>query len=152
MAVPLTAALGCAGKPIAIAQPAQTVDTALGALRKKLKKHVADEQRRERAMAKLDQLGEVLVEFDHIAYDWRTDSHVALVANADRATLIAIADTMNARVREQLVRAAEIGIGLREDILETEWPLVFPTPAPAKTKKSKKSESSVSESTEQVPS
>jgi hypothetical protein len=129
----LLAAFGCAGKQLAITPPGATIDSALDSLRHKLRKHVGDKQRRRRALAKIDALRDVIVEFDHLAHQWRSESLAAIGAGADEAAVLAVAGDINGRVRAQLVRAAKIGFELRADVSAEEWPLVFPAPKPTKT-------------------
>lgn len=127
-ALAVLVALGCS-REAPIAQPEQTVDTALTKLRRGLRKHVRDKPRRARAMAKVDELEGLLEEIDHIALRWRTESHAVPVSDATTEQLLAIADLANADVRVQLERAVAISIALRGDLTPEEWRLVFPPQA-----------------------
>jgi hypothetical protein len=117
------AVLGCAGK-VAIPQPGQTSRSALDALRKNIRKHVEDKQARERALAKVDKLRDLFVEFDRLAFEWRIRSHDA--GPHDERLLLVIADEINARMREQILQAARILYSLRDDIPASMWTRVFP--------------------------
>jgi hypothetical protein len=120
---PLLAAFGCAGKQAAVQQPAQIAGSSLDRLRKNIRKHLTDKQSRERALAKVDQLGKLMLDFDRIAFQWRARSHE--VDAADESQLLTIADDINAQMREKLMDATRIVYSLREDIPQDVWPVVF---------------------------
>lgn len=129
----MLAALGCAGK-IVVQQPVQTVDSALGRLRKNIRKYVQHKQDRKRALAKIDNLRDVMVAFNRVALEWRARGHEA--GPDDEAVLLAIADDINAQMREHLLNATKIVYSLREDIPANAWARVFLAPDSRKAGKS----------------
>lgn len=126
-------ALGCAGKQIQVERPGETIDTALDRLRRGLRRHVADPQRRERALARVDELREALVGFDRLAQQWRTDSHQAASEGAGPKQLIAIADRNNLELRCKLRDVAQIAVTMRDDVLADEWRVLFTAAKQAKS-------------------
>jgi hypothetical protein len=118
----LLAGFGCASK-VVIPQPAQTSRTSLDRLRKNIRKYVEDKTARERALTKVDKLRDMLVEFEHMAFEWRIRSHDA---GPDERVLLAITDEINARMHERMLLAARIMYSLREDIPAHVWMKVFP--------------------------
>jgi hypothetical protein len=125
VSVPALAAVGCANH-LAAPQPVQTANSSLDHLRKNIRKYVEDKPERERALAKVDALRDTILEFDRLALEWRERSHEA--GPDDEALLYAIADDINARMREQLLRAGKLVYSLREDIPASTWTKVFTTP------------------------
>jgi hypothetical protein len=125
VSVPVLVALGCASKR-AIPQPVQTGRSSLDRLRKNIRKYVEDKHDRERALAKVDRLRDMLVELDEMAFMWRLRSHEA--GPDDECALLVIADEINARMREHIVRAAALMYSFREDIPAGIWTRVFPAP------------------------
>ncbi len=118
-------ALGCAGKQPKIEQPVVTIDAALDRLRHNIERHVEDKQRRKRALAKLEELREVLADFDRLALEWRTETLEALERGEDSEGMSSVADRVATKFEAGLRRAATVAVELRSDIGASEWPLVF---------------------------
>ena len=129
----LLAFLGCKPGSDNSEPPAATVDRVLNRLRKRVRRHVADEDRKKRALAKLEQLELLLEEVDRLARVWRRDSRAALDDGAGAAELAVVAGEFNDALRGALRRAAGIALAMRADISPPEWAAVFPPPQEGST-------------------
>lgn len=116
-------ALSCAHK-VGAPQTVKTIRSSYDRLRTNIRKYVEGKQCRERARAKVDQLHDMMVEFNDLAFEWRAMSYEA--GPNDERVLLLIADDVNARMREYLLHAARVVYSLREDITANAWAKVFP--------------------------
>ena len=97
-------------------------------LRKRIRKHVPDRERRAGALAIVDRLHRRLGDLDRLLIDWRTD--LALLPDEqrwDRATMLAVTRGYAEQVGELVREAGRLAFSLRCYVSPAEWPLVFPT-------------------------
>ena len=111
--------------------PQAQLHTELRKVQRRVRRYVDDQDRRYRALALLEDAGEILGRLDVVLLEWRE----ALVLapderRRDRAWLLALTETFNAAIAEVLRDAVRVGIALREPIRADEWAKVFPGPDP----------------------
>ena len=122
----LAALSACAGKDKGeSASPRKSISRDLRQLRKSITRGVADKERRERALAKIDDFLGLLDSMDQRAASWRRATHEAFARDASEDELLAIAARTNLEVRAELRNAAQVLFAMREDVRPGEWEQIF---------------------------
>ncbi len=99
-------------------------------VRRRIRKHVEDRRRRERALALVDEASRTLARLGVLLVQWREAT--ALLPDEqrrDRTKVLAITDAYCGEIGWVVHQAAAIAIALRDEVTEAEWSLVFPAVA-----------------------
>jgi hypothetical protein len=101
-------------------------------LRKRIRKHVRDRERREAALALVERIDRQLRDIDRVLVDWRTD--LALLPDdqrEDRSVILQVTRRYSEQFGEVAREVGQLAWTLRRHITAAEWPLVFPDPSHA---------------------
>jgi hypothetical protein len=116
-----------AGTEKPVGSPADMLSQGFGRLKRRIKKHVGDDARKDAAVVVLDAAEERLESINLAAADWR--SELALLPGsstmADRDGVNAVNLRFRNRMSDALMEACKESIKLREHITEPEWNLIF---------------------------
>lgn len=96
-------------------------------LRRRIRKHVPDRERREAALALVEQIEQQLDGIDRVFVDWRTD--IAVLPDYqrwDREVILQVTRSHSERIGEVAREVGRLAFRLRWHITPQEWPLVFP--------------------------
>jgi hypothetical protein len=107
--------------------PTAELGSALRRIRKRVRRHVDDRERRKRALVLIDDAGLTLAELGLLLVQWREAT--ALLPDEqrrDRARVLAITQAYGEEIGAVVHEAGAIAVALRGQIGESEWPLVFP--------------------------
>jgi len=127
----LATQLACAPKN----KPATTVPTTefgFRGLRKRVRKHVPDKDRREQVLGLIKQAEKELHEISLGFGQWRSD--IARLPPEEVAKVevtTEITQKINEEMRDHLVRICELSIEARSHLNAQEWALLFPAPGAA---------------------
>jgi hypothetical protein len=99
-------------------------------LRKRIRKYVPAQARREAALKLVEQLDRHLGDIDRLLVDWRTD--LALMPEhqrEDRIVVLQVTSSYSEQFGEVAREVGRLAFAFREHITAAEWPLVFPGPS-----------------------
>lgn len=129
----LGASVGCAGKkdkgPKDPGSATAQMGKGLNQLRQRIKKHVADESRRDKMLALVDQAEVHLTDLDAATMDWRAE--LAKLPDADVSNsgpALKVCQDYNTRLSDSFLEACKRSIEMRQHTNPEEWALIFPGP------------------------